>query len=574
MDKINAKAYESVKYLNSNMEATGASGGKAAEGLGKFIKGSKLIEKAIKAMKVSDEYVNVASRLNLINDGLQTQEELHDKIFAAANRSGGSYLKMADTIADMGSMSGDAFSSNDELIAFTELMQKGFKIDGTSSSDQEKVIEKLSKGMANGKLQGGDLDSIMKAAPSVYNAIAEYMGLSIDELKKLEAAGGITSDLLKNAMFMAAGDINDKFGTMPITFGGMWDIIKNDALNSFGPIIEKVNEILNSEGVKRFIYVAIEGINLLAEGIGWLLDKTIEYWGFIGPVLAAIGGWLLAGIITKLWATIPPLLLQGTLWSMISSPIFVVILVIGAVIAILKALGVTTEQIFAVIGGAIGFLIGIFKNIFIFIDNFGIAIHYTLEGILYGIANIVIEVVNMVTNALNKIFGTSIGAIDKLSSSYEESVFIEYVNVLDMYDEGSKAGKDLYNGASDKFSDTFDFSKFITDKNPFGEKDTGPYNPPEIPFDPNDFGTQTNPVTVQGTGAGGAVEVDMSDEDMQYLRDIAQRDYINKFSTATLAPNVQFTFGDIHEEADANKVAGRIKRILQEELAVVAEGGY
>ena len=89
-----------------------------------------------------------------------------------------------------------------------------------------------------------------------------------------------------------------------------------------------------------------------------------------------------------------------------------------------------------------------------------------------------------------------------------------------------------------------------------------------------DLGTSSNPLAVEGTGKDGAVDVDMADEDLQYLRDIAERDYINKFSTATLAPNIQITFGDVHEEADADKVAGRIKKILQEEIAIASEGEY
>jgi hypothetical protein len=83
-----------------------------------------------------------------------------------------------------------------------------------------------------------------------------------------------------------------------------------------------------------------------------------------------------------------------------------------------------------------------------------------------------------------------------------------------------------------------------------------------------------SPIVVEGLGNNGAVKVDMSDEDLRYLRDIAEREYINKFSTATLAPNVVIQFGDVHEEADANKVAGRIKQILQEEIAMTAEGAY
>ncbi|MCF6466341.1 phage tail tape measure protein [Clostridium sp. Cult2] len=558
IDKINKKTDEAFDKIlkasgatdkfNNELDQTGTSANKASGGLGKLISAAALLAGAVKGMNIADEFINTAARLDLINDGLQTQLELQNRIFAAADRSRGLYSEMASAVGKMGLLASDAFTSNDELIAFTELVQKSFKVGGADTSEQMGAMRQLSQAMASGRLQGDELVSIMENAPMIYNAIAKYMDLSKGELKKLSSEGAITSDIIKNAMFMAGDEINEMFASMPMTFGDTWNKIKNGALKAFAPIIEKSNELINSEGVQRSINTTLGGINLLATGIGWMLDITTEYWDFVGPVLAAIGGWMLSNIIAKLWGMITPLVLQGGLWGMITSPIFLVVLAIGLVMAALNAVGVTTEQVFGFIGGSIGWLIGALENAGRAIQNSFISIMGVIETVVLGAINLVLKGVNKIIAALNKIPGVDLGTVGELNSYWGNKELIDYVDLSDMYNKGSNIGKNIYNGGKDKLSSL---------TNPF-----------------KDFGTQTNPLTIQGIGSGGKVEVDMSNEDLQYLRDIAEREYINKFSTATLAPNIEITFGDVHETADVDKVHGRIKKILQEEIAIAAEGVY
>ncbi|MDR7856300.1 tape measure protein [Tissierella sp.] len=558
IDKVNRKTDEATNKIlkasgstdkfNKKLEQTGASAGKASGGLGKFISLATLTAGAIKGMSIADEFTNTSARLDLINDGSQTQLELQEKIFAAANRSKGLYSEMAGAISKMGLLAGDAFTSNDELIAFTELVQKGFKVGGADTSEQQGAMRQLSQAMASGRLMGDELVSIMENAPMIYNAIAKYTGLTKGELKEVSSDGAITADIIKNAMFMAGDDINEKFATMPMTFADVWTKIKNGGLKAFDTVIAKVNKLINTEGFQTGVNNVIAGINLLATGIGWLLDISAQYWDFIGPVLAAIGGYLLVGIITKLWAMIPPLMLQGALWTMITSPIFLVILAIGLVMAALNAVGVTTEEVFGFIGGTIGWLIGAFANAGIAISNSFISIMDAVEKVVFGAINLIIKGVNLIIDALNKIPGVNIGSVNELSGYWGNKELIDYVNLSDASKKGSDIGKNIYNSGKDKLSSL---------TNPFG-----------------DFGTSNNPLTIEGKGKNKKVDVDMSDEDLQYLRDVAERDYINKFSTATLAPNIEISFGDVHEAADVDKVHGRIRKILQEEIAIAAEGAY
>lgn len=73
-----------------------------------------------KIVALSDSVTQTTARLNLMNDGLQNTDQLNQKIFASAQRARAPYMETASAIAKMGMNAGNAFTSNDELIAFME----------------------------------------------------------------------------------------------------------------------------------------------------------------------------------------------------------------------------------------------------------------------------------------------------------------------------------------------------------------------------------------------------------------------------------------------------------------------
>jgi len=354
------QASSATDEFNKKLEVTGASANTASGGLGKLLKTLISLAAIKKGIDITDEYSNIAARLNLINDGLQTQEELQNKIFAAANRSRGVYSDMASAVAKMGLLAKDAFTSNDELIAFTELVQKSFKVSGADTSEQQGAMRQLAQAMASGRLQGDELVSIMENAPMLYEAIAKYTGKSKGELKELSSDGYITADIIKNAVFKAAKDINGAFDKMPMTFGDIWNRIKNGALKAFAPVIEKVNKLINTDKFQRFIDRMITGFSLAADAASWLIDAIIRGWDTIGPILAVIAGVWLVSLIGKLWAMIPPLIAQAAAWLSVYWPILLVIGIIAVAISAARRFGATWDEIIGFIGG----LIGVFATFF------------------------------------------------------------------------------------------------------------------------------------------------------------------------------------------------------------------
>ena len=205
---------------------------------------------------------------------------------------------MPNAVAKMKMLAGDAFGSNQEAIGFTELLQKSLKVSGAGTSEQQSAFLQLTQAMASGKLQGDEFRSIMENAPMVANAIAKYLDVSKGELKELSSDGAITAEIIKNAMFDSADDINEKFKTMPQTFGDVWNRIKNAGTQAFGGVFQKINNILNSDAGQRSINNLIGAIYLAGEAMEGFIDFCVTAWPMVSPFIwaaaAAVGAYALA----------------------------------------------------------------------------------------------------------------------------------------------------------------------------------------------------------------------------------------------------------------------------------------
>lgn len=260
---------------------TGLWNGSSYSGIFKMVKAfmalkavQLIVGKIVDGMKQMDQYMNTLSRLKLINDGTHTNEQFNDKIFAAANRSKGSYQGMAESVAKMGMLAKNRFSSNDELIGFTELVQKSFRLGGADTTAQQSAMLQLSQAMASGRLQGDEYVSILENAPLIAKAIADYTGVGEEGLKKLSSEGLITADVVKNAVFSMSKDINSEFEKLPNLWGDYWNRITNETTRAFGKVMNTVSTLINTEQFKAFIDWIVECIYVVAGATNWLLESV------------------------------------------------------------------------------------------------------------------------------------------------------------------------------------------------------------------------------------------------------------------------------------------------------------
>lgn len=209
--------------------------------------GRALKDMAVSAVKTTDQLTQLRARIDLINDGTQSTAEIMDKVFSAANRSRGSFLDMADSVAKLNLLAKDAFTSNDEAIYFVEQLNKQFKIAGAGVQETTSAMYQLTQAMAAGKLQGDEFRSIMENAPMLAQSIAQEMGLSVGQLKEMSSQGLITADIIKNALFASAEETNAKFAEIPMTFQDIGTKLQNDLIAAFQPVMEELGNMTSSD---------------------------------------------------------------------------------------------------------------------------------------------------------------------------------------------------------------------------------------------------------------------------------------------------------------------------------------
>lgn len=259
---IRAEIKSIVSQMNKGLQFAGA-----VTGIG-FV-ADKIKDVAVAATQTADELTSIRSRINLINDGTQTTAEIMNKVFDAAQRSRGSYTDMADSVAKLNMLAKDAFSSNDEAIAFVEQLNKQFKISGASVQEASAAMYQLTQAMAAGKLQGDEFHSIMENAPLLAQSIANEMGMTVGQLKEMSSQGLITSDIIKEALFNSAEETNAKFAEIPMTFAEVGQSIQNELIQAFQPVLEQISSIPQSgefQALSEGVGVAIRGMAVVAQG--------------------------------------------------------------------------------------------------------------------------------------------------------------------------------------------------------------------------------------------------------------------------------------------------------------------
>lgn len=571
----------------SNKASSGAGGIKKLLGaLGGFM--------AIKkATDITDEYTNTIARLSLINDGLQTQKELQDQIYLSAQRSRGEYITTAQTVAKLGMMAGEAFGSTDEIVKFTELINKSFKVGGASKTEQSAGMYQLAQAMASGRLQGDEFRSISENAPMIGKALQQHLGVGAAELKEMSSQGLITADVIKGAMFGMGEEINTMFEKIPKTWADIRTQIKNHAVKAFEVVMEKLNEINNSDFMSTLVNIVTTGINILAVAflglaniVQFMTNIIVQNWDLISAILIAAALMYLPLLIARMWDLFTTIAAQVIVWAIFHWQVVLIFAAIALLIYILMKLGVTAGDIVGFIAGGFMWLLSVLGNIVILIIN---GVIWAAESIVnifnacvtgvqnafmsmgVAILNIISEVAKKIEWLVNLIPGVEVtisAGLDNMASNLQSKIEanvakevefdrLDYLDAGAAFDKGNTWGNNLVSGIGDLFSGMTPSAS----GGGFGSMgDLGDY-----------MSNGALPVT-NGNGSGGSLNVSIDKEDLKYLKDIAERDYRAEYTQATLAPNIQITFGDVKETADVNQIEKVLDKIIKEQIAVVSEG--
>lgn len=371
---------KSVKNGHDNQEQFNNSINTANESSNKLLGTVKNIVLAlggVTAMKslvnLSDTVTNNKARLSLVVDDGGSVEELENKIFASADRARADYLNMTSSVSKLSLNAGSAFKSNDETIAFAELLNKQFAISGAQQQEISSATLQLTQALGSGVLRGEELNAVFEASPNIIQTIADYLEVDIGKIRNMASEGLITANVIKNAMFDSADQINERFNKMPMTWSQIWTKAKNYAVKALDPVLVKINELANNQQVQEMFNMFIDGASLaaqgiltLVEGISWLvsilepvapiiLGIVAAYVAFniisgitsgILSIMSLVQGIQAAASMMQAGATLSATAAQWGLNSaLLACPITWIVILIIALIAILTYLWFTNDKV-------------------------------------------------------------------------------------------------------------------------------------------------------------------------------------------------------------------------------------
>ena len=647
------------RYIRDNVDEQGRfnreieEGTNEANSLMQTIKGAvaayATIQTLSAALNLSDQLTSTTARMNLMNDGLQTTQDLQNMIYLSAERARGSYQATADAVSKLGLMAGDAFGSSQEIIAFMEQVNKQFTIAGTEAAGVDAAMLQLTQAMASGVLRGEELNSIFEQAPTIIQTIADYLDVPIGSIREMAAEGQITADIVKSAMFAAADETNAKFESMPKTFSQIWTSFQNTALMAFQPVLQRMNEIANSEAFQTFVNNAIEGLYLVAGIALEIFDLLVgvagvvaDNWSWLSPIiygvaaaLAVYYGWLLLtkgaemamaavhGIVAvaKGIMAAATMLVTGATWAettaqyglnaaMYACPIVWIIILIIALIALFYAAVAAVNKFAGTSVSATGIICGAFMVALAFIGNIFVALWNLVVDVFVLIYNLVATVANFIGN----VFTDPIGAICRLFFDLADTVLgilQALASAIDAIFGSNLAGsvqgwRDSLGGwvddtfgkgeevmakmnADDMKLGRFEYGEAWDAGYSFGEgidQSIANFDPSSL-FDTNVPGADDYAnLGSYGSGIGGigsgvddiagntgkiADSMDITEEDLKYLRDIAEQEAVNRFTTAEITIE-QTNHNTVSGKMDLDGIVSGLTDAANEAVDKIAEG--
>ena len=643
------------RYIRDNVDEQGRFNRKINEGTANADNLMNTIKSAIATyatvqtvgvvFDLSDTLTSTTARLSMMNDGVQTTSELINMVYAAAQDARGSFDQMADVVARFGNNARDAFGSSEEVVAFADLIQKQMTIAGASTQEAANAELQLSQALGSGVLRGDELNSIFEQAPNLIQNIADYLDVPIGQIREMAADGELSASVVKAAIFSAADDINSKFESMPQTFAQIWTSFQNTALMSFQPVLNRLNEIANSDAFQQFVNNAIGGLSAVASVSLEILNSLVNVayvvannWSWISPIIGGVTAALMAYYGSRLavnavdmigngihLATAAVMMIHaaatGTLTAataaeiaaqnglngaLLACPITWIVMGIIALIAVLLAVTNAIAQVTGVTQSGVGIITGVIAvggafilNTIISLINSVITLGVSFWNMLANFAaafgliftdpiaaievmflslfNFIVSIVSSAAGILDTIFGSDLqsavqGFQDKIQTQINTTVenaggdkpktldpsdyTMDRISYGDAFSMGADFGDGVVGGISDFFNKTFNMDSVA----------------PSV--DLSDYTAGIGDGVKDIAGNTGAIKnsLDITDEDLKYLRDIAEQEVINRFTTAEVKIDMSGMNNNISNGMDLDGVVSIMAEGVAEAIDTAAEG--
>jgi tape measure domain-containing protein len=563
-----------------------------------------------KLVNLSDSFTQTTARLNMINDGAQTTDELFDKIAASADRARANIATTADTVAKLSLNAGDAFASNDETILFAENLNKLFAIAGTEQASIASASLQLTQALGSGVLRGEEFNAVFEAAPNIMQTVADYMDVPIGKLRSMAQDGQITAEVVKNALLSATGEINEQFESMPMTWGQVWTGIMNELYMASLPLLEFINLLANNWSVIEPIVLGV------AAAVGLYTAALLIHNG-VTAASAFMKSYHAAVLMMESGATFAATAAQhGFNAALLACPITWIIIAIIAVIAIIYAvvaainkLQGTSISATGVIMGALAVAGAFIWNLFVGLVDLALACVNAIANLWIAFANFfgnlfndpvgaivhlfgdmadaILGILESIASAIDKVFGSDLasavsgwrgslgGKIEDLAAEYGNGSYEKIMDELNLTSADLGLSRLTYGNA---WNTGYDFGADLGESISgfFGGGSGSSGGSGAEGYSLDDLMGVLGDIPTFDDIANNTDDIkdslDITSEHLKYLRDAAEQDVINKFTTAEIRVDMGGITNNVNSNMDVDGMIDRMVTGAQEAMERVAEG--
>ena len=583
-----------------------------------------------KLLDISDELAMTTARLDVMNqafnaiNGTATETSaLVNQVYLAAQNARGSFNDMAAVVAKFGNNARDAFSNQDEVVAFANLVQKQMTIAGASTTEASNALLQLSQALGSGVLRGDELRSIFEQAPNLIQNIADYMEVPIGQIRNMAAEGQLTADIVKAAIFAASDDINAKFENMPRTWGQLWTTMSNAAVMRLQPVLNKLSELANNERVQMMLSGALTAVSMIAVALLNAMDIAgsvaaffADHWSVIAPVvygvvaaltvyrLAALAVAAATGIAAAAQMVFNAILAANPILLIVMGVVALIAAIYGVMNAVAKTTSAATSGL-GLIAGGVNVVIQFFKNMALSVANVfagigsaaaALASNFitlfknsiaSVESFFYSLLSTALSVIAQIANGLNRLpfVEIDVSGLTSAAGSYASKAQAAYDSrgkykdvtqamvegfgtftidqnwVSSAFSSGAAWGDSIVSGISSrlggisnafKVGDAFNIGDYIGD---IAGLD----------------GIGSDVSDIAGSTGAIAGKLDITDEALKYLRDIAEKETVNRFTTAEIRID-QTNNNSINGDMDLDGIVNSLTDAVNEAISEIAEG--
>lgn len=550
----------------------------------------------------SDQLTRTNARLDAMNDGLQSSDQMTQKIFESAKRARTPFMETADTIANMGISAGNAFQSNDEMIAFVEQMNKQFVIGGASAQQQADAMNQLTQAMASGALSSGDLNTVLSAAPGIAGAIEKNMGWAGGSIMDYADQGAVSAQIVKDSLLNMSQETNDKFNSIPMTFEQLVTNISTDLLQTFLPVIETIGNAAGFisdhwSAIGPVFYGAVAGILAAALAFG-VLNLVMS--GFlINPAT-----WIILGIAAAIGVVVAMIMswvqsVGGLKVAWLTCVDFIMTWVDKMILAFVTAWVNIQNAINNMSYGFEAFKVGVLNTL----GNLKVKGLLLLQSFING----AIDSINDLIKTVKRVAGISIELIEPVEFGTKAELEEKAIQSQRMADlAADREAADTENQARNQRAADFERQAAAASAKRHAEIEAAKNDSAGKAAGNDDVWKAAggdgagSAAGYDGAGmaarndynniiAGGAIEdntgrtasntaamtdsMDMMDEELKYMRDAAEQEIINRFTLADLKVDVKNN-NKLTKKTDFDDMGRYLSAFTNEFLASSAEGGH